>query len=258
MRRPDGVEIAWREHGDGAPVVIANIGYGDPATMVPLTEELSSDHRVLSYDTRGAGASTRTGPYDVATDADDLVAVMEDAAMSGAVALGNGDGANRAIKAAVRRPDLIGAVVVPGGLPTREAARGGEGLVASESVLQAMLMLLENDYRAGVNAIISNGNPDYDEDTIHTRVEAIVGHGDQEAMVGRLRSWIADDPIDDGRSLGERLWVLHHDANPWFTGSGGLRRLLPDAHHEEVADGPMMRPDLTAGFVRRVRQRAAR
>lgn len=258
VRADDGAEIAWREQGDGPPVVLANIGYADPALMSGLAEDLAGDHRVLSYDTRGSGDSSRIGPYDIATDCGDLLAVLEDAGAAPAVAVGSGDGANRAVKAAAQRPDLIGPVLVPGNLALPVAASGAEGLSSSGSVLKALVMLLENDYRAGVHAFVSSGNPGLGEDVIHERVELIVAHCTQEASVARIRSWIADDPTAEARALGDRLWLLHHEANPWFTKPEGARKMLPDAHHEEVADGPMARPALTAAFVREITRTAAR
>jgi pimeloyl-ACP methyl ester carboxylesterase len=257
--RPDGVEIAWREAGAGPAVVLANFGYVDPAPFAGLVEELARDHRVISYDPRGSGESSRAGPYDLATDVADLVAVGEGAGAEAAVVVGNGDGGNRAVKAAVERPDLFGVVVVPGSVSLPGATRGSEGLAGSAAVLRAVVTLLENDYRAGVHAFVSNGNPDLDEAAVRGRVERIVAHCSQEAAVGRIRAWIADDPTAAARELGDRLWVLPYETNPWFAGaSAGSRELLPEARHKEIADGPMMRPDLTAAAVRELTRSAAR
>jgi pimeloyl-ACP methyl ester carboxylesterase len=258
LQRPDGAEIAWHDLGEGPPVVLANIGYADPAIVAGLSEELARDHRVLTYDTRGTGGSSRGGPYEVATDAGDLLAVVEDAGAAATVAVGNGDGANRAVRAAAERPDLIETVVIPGSLTLPAATSGAEGLSTSGSVLEGLLMLLENDYRAGVHAFVSTGNPGLGEDLIQKRVELIVAYCSQEAALDRIRSWIADDPTADAQALGDRLWLLHHEANPWFANTSGARTLLPDAHHEEVADGPMARPDLTAAVVRELTRTAAR
>ena len=42
-----------------------------------LIDDLVTDHRVVTYDLRGSGQSTRQGPYDVDTDAADLAALIE-------------------------------------------------------------------------------------------------------------------------------------------------------------------------------------
>jgi pimeloyl-ACP methyl ester carboxylesterase len=256
--RPDGAEIAWRERGEGPPVIVANLGYAPEALFASLIDELARDHRVLTYDARGTGESSPGGPYEIATDAADLLAVMEDARAAGAVAVGNGDGANRAVKAAAERPDLIGTVVVAGNISLPAETRGSEGLVGSGSVLTAIVTLLENDYRAGVHAFVASGNPGLEEAAVHERVELIVGHGSQESAVGRIRAWIDDDPTEAAQALGSRLLLLRHEANPWFAGTKRAEGLLPEARYQAIADGPMTRPDLTAAVVRELTRSAAR
>jgi len=255
LQRPDGTRIAWREAGDGQPVAIANIGYAHAGVLQGLIDELASDHRVVAYDPRGTGESSRHGPYEIELDAEDLIAVLEAAGVAAAVAIGNGDGADRAILAARRRPDLIATVAVTGNL----ALSGGEeGLASSGSVLKALVTLLENDFRTGLHAMFGPGNPELDEAAQHERVEQTVAHCAQEAAIGRIRAWIDNDPTEPARALGDRLWVLGFETNPWFTGGQRARDVLPEAHHRHVADGPMSRPDLTAEAVRALTRTAAR
>ena len=59
LARDDGVEIAWYEAGEGPPVAIANLGYAHAAVLSDLIEDLATDHRVISYDPRGTGESSR-------------------------------------------------------------------------------------------------------------------------------------------------------------------------------------------------------
>jgi pimeloyl-ACP methyl ester carboxylesterase len=253
--RADGADIAWRDQGDGPAVAIASIGYAGPAVLQGLIDELASDHRVIAYDPRGTGDSSRRGPYEIEVDAGDLVAVLEEAGAEGAIAIGNGDGADRAITAALERPDLIGPVVVTGNL----AVHGeNEGLASSGEVLTALLTLLENDYRAGLHAIFAHGNPELDHLGIQERVEQTLANCDQGAAVGRIRAWIASDPTAIAQALGDRLWILGFETNRWFTGAQRARDLLPNAHHRQVADGPMSRPDLTAAAVRALTRTEAR
>ena len=77
-------------------------------------------------------------------------------------------------------------------------------------------------------------------------------------MVARWRAWAQDDATEAGRACGDRLWLLYAESmtGGWFPadeeGRRLARRLFPDAHVEEVEDGMISRPDLVAGFVRRV------
>jgi len=121
VQRPDGIEIHWESRGEGPPVVLVSYWNVVPAVAEPLTAELSRDHRVMRYDDRGAGESTREGPYDLDTAADDLAAVIDDAADEAAVLVTTADGPHRAVRAASRHPDLVEAVVCVGGHRFREA-----------------------------------------------------------------------------------------------------------------------------------------
>jgi pimeloyl-ACP methyl ester carboxylesterase len=102
IERPDGVEIHWEERGRGPLVLIVHqILWSRPGVYAALIAELARDHKVVTYDPRGCGASTRRGPYDAETDAGDLLAVAE-AAGGGAVALAVGYGYNVAVRVAAR------------------------------------------------------------------------------------------------------------------------------------------------------------
>ena len=59
---PDGVEIHWEERGEGPLVVIANQFFGEAWVFEGLTALLAEDHRVVTYDLRGTGRSSRQGP----------------------------------------------------------------------------------------------------------------------------------------------------------------------------------------------------
>ncbi len=83
---PDRVELAVRVHERdqlpaSAPTVLLVHGYPDTMSVWdPLVERLAAEHRVVSYDVRGAGASTaprRRAGYLIARLVDDLVAVLD-------------------------------------------------------------------------------------------------------------------------------------------------------------------------------------
>src|SRR4051794_33252544 len=130
LERPGGVKIHWEEQGSGPLVVLAPYANSHPSVYDPLEAELVSDHRVVRYDDRGSGQSIRTGPFDMDTGADDLEAVIEQAG-GPAVVLTLTDGVNRAARVAVRRPDLIDALVIPGGTPAGRAPPPGPGGVGA-------------------------------------------------------------------------------------------------------------------------------
>jgi pimeloyl-ACP methyl ester carboxylesterase len=254
LHREDGSWINWEVEGRGPLVVITTQVFGHPAVHRGLADELLGDHRVLSYDPRGTGASSPEGPYDNRTDAGDLGAIVAEAG-GPAVLVGLGNAAESAVLAANSDPERILGVVVPFGNPAGlRAARRSEALLGSASVLEAVDEMLANDYRAALRTVVGSGNPQMGEQEIRERVDLQAGYCPAEVAIARMASWRHDGVIDEARSLGDRLWVLQHPHNPWFPADmlDATRELLPEARIEEVEDGHLSRPDLTAAVVRRL------
>ena len=248
------MSLAWEERGEGPPVVLANQFFGVAETFSGLLDDLARDHRVLTYNLRGTGDSTRQGPYNTDVDAADLEAVVE-LAGGPAVLVAFADGCNRAVRVAVRRPDLATAVVSPAGNPVGLAAvEGTDALAGSTSVLQALVGMMSNDYRGALRTMFTTANPDWDEDSVRERVATIVEILPQEAALPRMKAWIADDVIEEARILGDRLWMLEDGSNPWFPieVARQTRSILPEANILEVSDGAITRPDIAAGLIRRL------
>jgi pimeloyl-ACP methyl ester carboxylesterase len=260
LKRPDGAELHWEQRGEGPHVVIANAYFNYPGYFAGLLDDLTRDHRVVEYDLRGNGHSTRAGPYDLETDADDLAALVE-AAGPPAVVLALGDGTMRAVIAAARRPDLISHVIVMGGTPIGPRRLGGtEGLMASQSVLDGILRLAETDPRATFRTIITSVNPQLSEEEIRERVERTIDYLPGDGGLARGRAWIEGDATDAARALGDRVWIMDSGENPWVPFDAAhirARELLPEARIDEVPDGPYSRPDVFATAVRELTRAAS-
>ena len=252
VERPDGAVLDWEEHGNGPTVVLSDLYYNDRSVLAGFVADLARDHRVISYDVRGTGRSSGGGPYSIELDAEDLVALLE-ATGGAAVAVALGDGTPRAVRVAAARPDLLGEVVVSGAAPLG-AETGGEGLSGSASVLSALVRLMESDARSALRSIVESGNPGLDEHDVRRRVDAMARHAPPEVATERMRNWIADSSAEEAAALGGRLWMVHYEGNPWFPPAilDRLREVLPEAHFEEVEDGAINRPELTAAVVRRI------
>ncbi len=139
-------------------------GPGHPGVYEVLLSDLARDHRVVTWDARGTGESTRAGPYDMQTDCSDLEAILE-AAGGGAVVISTADGANRGVRVAVGRPDLVAAVVALGTAPfARMHFEGSEGMIASDTVVGAFIKMLERDYRGALRTLLAATNAQMSED----------------------------------------------------------------------------------------------
>ena len=256
LTRPDGIELHWEEHGpagDGPTVVLVCACMSFPAVFDDLVRLMAEDQRVLTYDARGTGRSTRRGPYQRDTDDDDLEALLDHVGPAALVALG--DGCNRGVRVAARRPELVHAVITPGGNPLgREVLGQSEGLAASQSVLSALIEMMRTDYRAALRTTISSTNPQMDEDEVRERVDAMAEYAPQDVTLARLLAWIEDDAAEEAHAIGNKLWLLHHPHNPWFPLDivEPTRQALPEANVEVVDDGPLSRPDIPAALVRRL------
>jgi pimeloyl-ACP methyl ester carboxylesterase len=256
LRRPDGAEIEWQVQGDEGPLVVVAVMVFHPASACDaLAAELARDHRVLRYDLRGSGASSRVAPYDIETDAADLAAVAEEAG-GDALVVALGDGARRSVRAAAERPDAIHTVTISGELPLGRIGGGGsqEALANSPAVLDALLAMLESDYRTGLRTMLTaSGEGAWREGALRARLDAIEAHCPPEVAVPRLRSWIEDDSRAQARALGDRLVFLHYPGNTWFQGSLDIiRRSLPDARLVELSEGVISSPRENADAIRRI------
>lgn len=259
-RAADGTELHWEERGAGPPVLLVAYWSFEPRVWEPITAELEPDHRVIRYDDRGTGRSERTGPFDMETSAADLEAVAEAAGDGPAVALAMVDGGNRAVRVAQARPDLISHVVSVGGPPlARDAFADSDSLISSATVVGAFLQQLETDYRAAVRALMEAGNPQMTQDELRERVVRQIEHVPLDAASGRIRSWAEDnEAAASGRELEDRLVLLVGGSagGGWFPDEFEMARIIrehfPAAVVEEVEEGILSRPDMTAAVVRRL------
>jgi pimeloyl-ACP methyl ester carboxylesterase len=252
VEREGGVSLFWQEWGEGPGLLVVHSYIQHPTVFEGLLAELKGGHRTIRYDARGAGESTRQGPYDMATDVADLIAVVEAAGPIAAV-VANGDATNRAVHAAAERPDLFPYVISLETVPlARGQAEGTEALISSGPVLEALVAMMRADYRAGVTAAVQRGNPVMSDAEVRERVDATVAYIDHDAALERLEEWIADEPGDDPRALGDRLVVAYEGAGGWFPAELTERGqdLLPDAQLVKLDGGAISRPDLTAAVVR--------
>lgn len=113
VRTPDGAQLAvWDLEGDGsdAPVVVLPHCWGcSHEIWVPVARRLREQgHRVVLYDQRGHGTSTRgTAPLAVDTLAHDLSAVLEATDVRDAVLAGHSMGGMTIMSLATYRPEVL-------------------------------------------------------------------------------------------------------------------------------------------------------
>jgi pimeloyl-ACP methyl ester carboxylesterase len=252
LERPDGARIHYEVRGEG-PLVVLSLGFAaTPATYEGLIAELARDHRVVTWEPRGCGSSSPDGPFDLGTDADDLIALIY-ALGPPVIAYAVGHGVNVTTRATAHDQEALSGFVTPGIVTAlRDHLEGSEGFASSKTVTDMLIEQLRRDPRAAVRATTASLNPQLDEEALRDRIDQTLAYTSPETTLARLESWLEDESaLDELQALGDRLAIVWHDGDSWQAGSiPRVSELLPEARIIEVEDGPLSRPDLQAEVVR--------
>jgi pimeloyl-ACP methyl ester carboxylesterase/DNA-binding CsgD family transcriptional regulator len=142
---PDGVRLAWAQHGSGPALVKAanwlthlEFDWDSPVWRHWL-EGLGERHTLVRYDERGCGLSD---PETKALSLDrwvaDLETVVDAAGLDRFVLLGISQGAATAVAYAVRRPDRVDRLVLYGGYARGRGQRGEQQRQRLEALISAI------------------------------------------------------------------------------------------------------------------------
>ena len=109
----DGVRLAYQEQGSGSPSMLFVHGWCcDHSYFAPQAEHFRANHRVITVDLRGHGASDKPDQdYTMAGFADDLAWLCEQRGIERPVVVGHSMGGVIAFEMAARHPERVGAVV---------------------------------------------------------------------------------------------------------------------------------------------------
>lgn len=109
----DGVRLAYTEAGHGEPPLLFIHGWCcDHRYLQPQFEHFQINHRVVGIDLRGHGSSDKPlQDYTVTGFADDTAWLADRLGLRHVVAIGHSMGGVIATELAVRRPDLVAAVI---------------------------------------------------------------------------------------------------------------------------------------------------
>jgi non-heme chloroperoxidase len=130
----DGAELAVWDVGEGPTVVLPHCWGGTHAIWVPVARRLvESGHRVVLYDQRGHGASSRgTAELTIVTLAEEFAAVLAARQVDDAVLAGHSMGGMTIMALATHRPEVLAARARAIVLVATAAADLGSGAAAAE------------------------------------------------------------------------------------------------------------------------------
>jgi pimeloyl-ACP methyl ester carboxylesterase len=108
---PDGCGLYYEAIGEGVPLLLIHPSGATASTWGTVTEELTQIGRVIVYDRRGYARSGGAPVHSMSRHTFDAAALLQQMQTPPAVAVGISAGAAIAVDLAVRRPDLVRAVV---------------------------------------------------------------------------------------------------------------------------------------------------
>ena len=110
------ISLAYREKGEGEPLIMLHGNGESGECFSELSDLLSAKYRVIAPDTRGHGNSPRgNAPFTIESFADDLAKFCDGIGVRCAVILGFSDGANIAMRFAIKYPNMVKALILVGG-----------------------------------------------------------------------------------------------------------------------------------------------
>jgi aminoacrylate hydrolase len=111
--------LYWEEHGpaDGPPVILSPGLGGSAAYWTPNLAALAADHRVILYDHRGTGRSSRELAFNVSVEdmARDVLALMDGIGLASATLVGHAAGGAIGLALALAAPERLDRLVVING-----------------------------------------------------------------------------------------------------------------------------------------------
>lgn len=109
-------DLHYQEKGHGEPLILLHGNGEDGSYFQHQIDYFSGSYRVVAVDTRGHGRSPRgTKPFTIEQFSCDLYDFMAEHEISSAVILGFSDGANIAMKFAMKYPGKVKALILNGG-----------------------------------------------------------------------------------------------------------------------------------------------
>ena len=107
----DGCDLYYEQAGEGVPILLIHPAGATASTWGSAREELARIGRVITYDRRGYARSRGAPARSIAAHTADAAVILEHLRTPPAVVVGTSAGATIALDLAVRRPDLVRAVV---------------------------------------------------------------------------------------------------------------------------------------------------
>lgn len=216
--------LAWRETGDGEPVVFLHGLGGSRTSWEPQLAGLRTEFRCIAWDMPGYGVSVPVAPLTFAAIADSVARLLDNAGVERAHLVGESFGGMHALHTALRHPQRVARLVLANTSP----AFGLDGTdpavwrAARLAPLDAGLSPVD----IAADVLTSIAGPILSEDALAMRVA-----GFARIPATGLRAAVECLPTHDVRA---RLGSI---ASPALVVAGGLDTETPAAYSRVLAEG---------------------
>jgi len=109
----NGITISYTDSGGDGPAVVLSHGYLMDSTMFdPQVAALAPEYRVITWDERGFGGTSPTGPFSYWDSASDVLGLLDHLRIEQAVLGGMSQGGFLSLRAALQAPGRVRALVL--------------------------------------------------------------------------------------------------------------------------------------------------
>ncbi|HLZ72240.1 MAG TPA: alpha/beta hydrolase [Dehalococcoidia bacterium] len=223
----NGISLYYEAHGAGSPLLLIMGFAANTTAWGPLLPALSSRHRVIAFDNRGAGRSDApAAAYTMAELADDALGLLTQLGIEQAHVFGVSMGGMIAQHVALRAPQrtlsLILGCTTPGGT---QATPASDAVIAA--LLQAATAPLEQAFDLTLPLMYSDAFAAAHRAELWQRAQQNAPLRAGEAGInGQMAAVVAHDSFAQLPQIGCPALVLHGDADELVPAANG--RLLAE------------------------------
>jgi non-heme chloroperoxidase len=243
------IELYYEDHGSGLPVVLLSGWPLDSRSWEPQVHTLlEAGHRVIVYDRRGFGRSSRpTEGYDFTTLAGDLDALLSELDLRDATLIGFSLGTGELARyIGIHGTDRLKSCVFIESLAPSFGQSGENPNGVDRATVDTVRQAILDDRPAWLTGLLADflNLDDYlgtrvSEETVRTAWNA-GAEASPWATWACVLTWL-DEFQEDIKRIDVPTLILHGTADRILSVDGQGRRLhaaLPDAHYVEIDGGP--------------------
>jgi 3-oxoadipate enol-lactonase len=109
----NGITLTYSDSGGDGPAVVLSHGYlMDSSMFDPQVAALAPEYRVITWDERGHGGTTATGPFSYWDSAADVLALLDHLGIDQAVLGGMSQGGFISLRAAMLAPERVRGLIL--------------------------------------------------------------------------------------------------------------------------------------------------